>query len=150
VSFTTPNPNLFVIDQGFSPPIWDWNSGGVLQSNFGGDITAALPGGKTAVGFEILGGNDSIGWSRNYIVTLSTGDVFNYLAALQPGRTFVGFATTTGFITSVRVGDPVLGAPTIDNFVYGTLTPEPLSVVVFGGLLAAGGLAVRRRMKATA
>lgn len=34
--------------------------------------------------------------------------------------------------------------------INGTLTPEPLSVLVFGGVLAAGGLAVRRRVRATA
>lgn len=55
VTFTTPNPNLFVIDQGFSSPTWNWNSGGVLQSNSGGDITATYGSGKNAVGFDVNG-----------------------------------------------------------------------------------------------
>ncbi len=54
---------------------------------------------------------------------------------------------TGSFTTQIR-SEPITGA---GNPVLGLLAvPEPLSVAVFGGVLAAGGLAARRRVKATA
>ena len=46
--------------------------------------------------------------------------------------------------------DPTAAFRTSGYVVEFEPVPEPLSVAVFGGLLAAGGLAVRRRMKAKA
>ena len=79
---------------------------------------------------------------------------------LFPGDA-TGFATDPSitFLQSRFAGGPTLTNPTGS---VGTLpayfgpngiiaaVPEPLSVLVFGGLLAAGGLAVRRRVTATA
>lgn len=140
VNFNNPGSRLFVISENFNNPFWDWNSGNVLQSNFGGDIIANLPAGFNSVGFEYLGGGV---WPINFIVTLSTGDVFNLVAANQPGRNFIGFSNTSGTISSVRISAG--SSPTIDNFVIAN-TPEPISLVVFGSLVVGGIVAVRRRM----
>lgn len=109
-------------------------------------INVALPAGTTAIGADIM---TILDYAGNVTLTLATGETFTHPSLNYPGRGFLG-VTSTSPIVSLRYSTPA-GGQLLDNVRFGqAIVPEPLSIAVFGGVLAAGGLAVRRRMKATA
>jgi hypothetical protein len=123
------------------------------------------------VRFDFLSGPVSgVGFDLNYIpdfagpVTLNAYDSSNNLLETFNIQLTAPISTPGGLNASAFRGIQLNNAniayitvfgqgAVLDNLVFTravTAVPEPLSVVVFGGLLAAGGLAVRRRAKATA
>jgi hypothetical protein len=123
---------LFVIDPGFAPPSWSYNSGNqVLTDNFGvpffggSGLTTFFPAGTTAA--SLLIGDFS---STTATITLSTGDVFTVPITGQPNLDFYGFTSTTP-ITSINLTD-LIGAPVIDTVQYGQAVPEPTSLALLG------------------
>jgi hypothetical protein len=142
-TFTGSDNYLFVVDAGFSPGFYDWGSGAVLLGNQFGTITVNLAGGKTAIGSDIM---SILNYASPFSITLSNGDVFAASTNNHPDRAFFGITSDVA-ITSITFS-ATDGYPELDNFAYGSgdVVPEPATLTLFGGALAA--LAARRRRKA--
>jgi hypothetical protein len=142
------NNFLYVVDPAFSPDVYDWGSGSVLQGGAGltaATITATLPSGITAVGSDIM---SAVFPGSPFTITLSTGETFNQSSLNYPNRQFVGFTSDVAISSiSFRATN---GLTLIDNFRFGrantvaTAVPEPFTII---GTLVGGTAALRMRKK---
>jgi hypothetical protein len=146
VTFQGSPNNLFVIDPGFNPPNFAFNSGQFLQeNNSGGTLNVALPAGTTAVGLDV-----SSFLPQSAILRLSTGDVLTVPEPGRPNFAFIGFTSNVP-VTSLSITITNNGNPTIDNFSFGVAAPvpEPGTLTLTGvGLLGFVGSRWRRRRAA--
>jgi hypothetical protein len=138
---------LYTIDPALATSIYDWDSGDILSDQYEtGPINVALPGGGfTAVGSDIMSFDP---YASDFIITLSTGDVFTVSSANYPTRAFVGF--TSNVPISWLTFDATSSVyANLDNFVFGsagiTPIPEPATLSLLGfGLLGLAGLRKKR------
>jgi hypothetical protein len=108
----------------------------------------------TAVAFDLFqnfGGGFQSGSPQTYTVSLfGVGNVllgsFNTTVPSGSGG-FFG-ATSTDAITRITINGPAGAFEVIDNVRFGqaAAVPEPISLVVFGGLVLGGGLVARKRL----
>jgi hypothetical protein len=115
-----------------------------------GTLTAFLPGGTTAVGFDLMSlGSQSVP-PTSPTVCLSTGDCFGITTPDYPGHIFVGFTSTTP-INSVAftIGEGITQPNEVflDNFAVGTAVPEPVGSSIALGLVALLVVARQSRKK---
>ena len=148
VNFQGSPNNLFVIDPGFNPPNFNWNSGQFLQENSsGGTLSVTLPPGTTAVGLDVSSFNP-----QSAILQLSTGDVLTVPEPGKPNFAFIGFTSDVP-VTGLSITITGNGNPTVDNFSFGLASvgpaagvPEPGTLVLTTvGLLGLLGFGGRRR-----
>ena len=134
-----------------------WNSSGVLLAS---GIVPAGTAGSLVNQFRYIDINPVILGAGTYrIGALYDGPVFSDSLifpgqatgfATDPNITFVGSRFAFGAGLTDPTGNGGLAPGYFGPNALIEATPEPFSMVVFGGLLAAGGLAVRRRMKVAA
>jgi hypothetical protein len=162
VTFTDANDGLYTVSPTFYPT-YNYGTGVVLSAQGGypshdSTLRVALPTGVTAFGLE-LGMNTAS--SPSFVVTLSTGDIFDVTGgALGQGLDFVGFTSMTP-LTSISidaVADGIISnvvrsegyIPVYDNVAFGTAAPttsevpEPATGLILAGSMI-GGAVVRRR-----
>jgi hypothetical protein len=111
-----------------------------------GDLTANMPfaAGTYQLSFS-LGGNARGGANDQVTVSLgSWSEVFNVPSNFPFTTITRTFTTTGGQLKFSHAGGDNIGA-ILDNVSVSTV-PEPVSLLVFGGLLVGGIAAVRRRM----
>jgi len=114
-------------------------SGDLTQDNFRWHSIAplALAPGSYVIGGEFLGNGNPFPFNATGITTISGYTYGNDLQIFGSGLNF----PTVGPVGYGPNG--ILAA----NFSVSTATPEPISLVVFGGLIVGGaGVAIRRRM----
>ena len=141
-------PYLFVVDDDFAPPFYDWGSGAVLHEAFDGTITVTLPAGTTAVGMDFMAFSTNTGQGEisNFTFALSTGDVFMTDSLEYPNRAFIGFHSLSQDITSITIKTTIDTDDhwfNIDNFTYGQV-PAPVTLALFG-VAGMGAMGRRRR-----
>lgn len=117
-------PYLYVVDDGFFKPYYDWGSGDVLHGSFDGTITATLPAGTTAIGMDFMAFSDIAeeGEVCNFTFELSTGDVFTTDSFAYPNRAFIGFHSLGEDLTSITIRTTVDTEDhyfNVDNFTHG-------------------------------
>ena len=105
--------------------------------------------GTYLVGFSLAG--SQVGGSSTETVTISLGNWSTTISNIPSGQpltnySFLATTTTSGSLSFSNAGGDNIGA-LLDN-VSVSATPEPVSLLVFGGLVAGGGWLARRRMKA--
>jgi hypothetical protein len=156
VNFQSMTNNLFVIDPGYSFPVFVWDSGQYLMDNtFDNDpsargLLATLPAGTTAVGTDL----SSFG-AGDISVTLSTGETFLVSSPGQPTYAFIGFTSTTPIdwlLFNKTTDDPTEPGDSVvlDNFSTGravAVIPEPATLASAMTALLLGAGYTRRRSK---
>ena len=140
VTFSDSPQTIFVVDENFFAPTFQFGSGSSLTGGVG--MTATLPAGITAIGSDIM---TALVSGVAFQIVLSTGDVFTVPAGSNGTRNFAGFISDVP-ITSIRFNRQA-GIPVFDNFVFGQSVPrpvpEPATVALMGAGL--GGLLLKRR-----
>jgi hypothetical protein len=144
---TDPFHSLSVVEQ-CNDPNFDWGSGSILfgfipEVRFGdGSIIINLPAGVTAFGTDFMQENTAAGIApHNYIVTLSSGEIFSVTPRSYPNRAFVGFLSEVP-ISFLRIGDDRGSNPFegntlyLDEVVFGQVVPEPESIVLLAMAMA--------------
>jgi len=142
---------------------WQASSGGRsidLSGNGAGSLSqtfATVAGQNYRVTFDLAGNPDSAGVKTLTVSAAANSQVFNFdsTGKSRPAMGWTGqtfFFTATGSSTTLTFTSNTNSAfgPALDNVVVDPV-PEPLSLVVFGGLVVGGaGIALRRRMTAKA
>jgi hypothetical protein len=155
VTFTSDAGFLLAVDPAYAPSYYDWSSGAVASGYLYADpIHAALPGGKTAVGSDVMIAdyyNGGVAEQMFATITLldTTTATQSITTLAMPGQAFMGF-TADQPIVSISFWTPDISGgegpdyypfPLLDNLVFSTV-PEPASLA----LLAIGGcMLIRRR-----
>jgi len=139
VTFSTDAETfMFVVDPAFGPAFYDWNSGAVLNVDFGTPnvLTSTLPPKITAVGFDVMTFDP---YAATVNVTVDDGGVasFNVPTLDFPIRRFFGIITESP-ITSIEIAGATLGV-NIDNYSFGKAgvvppphIPEPTALLLLG------------------
>ena len=149
-NWTVPGGSVDLIGNGF----FDFYPGNGLYIDLDGSTgaggtlksTTVFAAGTYTLTFD-LGGNARGAGNDTLTVSLgSWSEVFN-VPDTFPLTTITRTFTTTGGNLSFANGGGDNQGIILDN-VSVSATPEPVSLVVFGGLLAGGGWLVRRRMTA--
>jgi hypothetical protein len=142
VNFQGPIPDyLTALDD---PTFFNFSPSANLYTPVG-SITAILPAGINAIGFDLL----NTGGSLPYIIALSNGETFSFGSSPLPSRKFAGFISSLD-IASISVGRGNSFFTALDNFKFGTAdntamsVPEPFTII---GTIVGGTAAFRMRKK---
>jgi len=139
---TIPNTGLFVVDPDFGPAFYDWGSGAVLNFDSSGPLavlTATLPAGMSAVGFDVMTFQMLPPYASTVNVEVNDGGTTSFTVHTDelPFRTFFGVIAASP-ITSITISGITLGI-NVDNFSYGKARegppphiPEPSTVILLG------------------
>jgi PEP-CTERM motif len=145
VTFSDAPNSIFVLDDGFFTPLFDFGSGASLSGGI--NIMAMLPAGITAVGSDVM---SALG-NGPFVIVLSTGESFTVPTGSAPNRLFAGF--TSDEAISFILFNRTTALPLLDNFVFGqavagsTPVPEPTTLALVASGLAAVALKLRKRSK---
>lgn len=157
VTFTDLYGYLTVVDPAYAPSFYDWNSGAsVIAYYYGDPVQATLPGGKNAVGADVMVAEYYQGGiAAEMTATITLADLSTVSETIttfpRPNRAFMGFTadqsiTRIEFFTPGTDTTPNNGFypfPVVDNVTVSTI-PEPVMLGLVGlgfGVL----LALRRR-----
>jgi hypothetical protein len=127
-------------------------------------VTLTFDSPVTAFGLNLLGVGDFT--PGTFTVTTANGQLTQVLSSVPPQlpfpapAIFFGLMSDTPFTTVTFTGTALGDRIGLDSVRFGMAStlpaanpaavPEPISIAVFGGLLAVGGLVARRRVKVVA